>query len=253
MNRQRPFSASTSSLKKIEGLESFEVAQTVITSLRAKRMNKKNYQQYDETDSNNPLINIQDLDSLIQKQKLHHEEFNKNKIKVETLLDQSLVPPSLPSMESPSLYSDNNTINSFEAYNHNESKGRYQPPPTFSSHLDDFDEDSDDDLDSQQKQQRMKANHNHQYQGHLKPSAAPIPAADDFFDADDDDDEGLFSSDFVPPSKTNRSSQNGNSLSSSKINSKSDVAASALKKGIIIKPGQAIRVNSKGLKKTTLT
>lgn len=225
----------SSYLNKVEGLDSFEIAQQVIHSLRATRMNKKNYQQLED---NLQGIGIQELNTLIQKEKVHYEEYNKNKIKVESMLDQSLQAPSIHSVDS-SILSDY------------EEKPRYQPPPLLSSQVDDFDEDSDDELDSQQKQQIMKANHQ-SYQGHLKPTASkPTHAADDFFDVDDDDDEGLFSSDFIPPSKGNRSSESSVNKAPSKFSSKSDVAVSALKKGIIIKPGQAIRVNSKGLKKTT--
>jgi hypothetical protein len=191
-------------------LDSFEVAQMVIRSVRCISHGKTNYQSCDR---NQTILNSKDLNTLINQKKTEYDSYSERKDHIDQLLTQSIPAEShfpldekLENLEENCAYSSSDE----EIYSkdHGEKKSRVTPvthtgKPVFNP--------SDDDL---------------------------------FLHDDDEEDNAILFKHFIPPSKDGKNSSVLEFSSDRKGKTHSgDLALASVKKGIIIKPGQAIRVN----------
>jgi hypothetical protein len=211
-------------MSEFEDLDSVEVAQLVIKSLRSQRSTKRSMQEELEESS----MKVRDLNRLIAKQKEVRQKYVDTKDHVDSLLMTTLVEPvaniSLHSPQDDDTDSDddlNSSTNSHKMQQSSKVKGireriidcRKSDPEVLAKNNSDANNDSDLDMN----------------------------------DGDDDEMQEIFQ-DFVPPSnkptKTNLSSTSRST--DFKKTQNVDVVNSSLQKGIVIKPGQAIKVKSMG-------
>jgi hypothetical protein len=211
--------------------DSLEVAQNVIKSMRSLRLGKKNYSQLDSIF----LVSTNDLNSVIKKESTTYNSEIRKKQNIEDLLTASLQIPQQPQQSSPVRAP---VIQSKTRQIQNDDDDHFLS--------------SDEDDDSPKKGPRS-----HHQKKNIKP-VAPVRNTSNQDDQEDldllqDDDDGDLFHGFVPPSSNNKSKSNrkNNELSSSISSNSSQIlgdngnsqGSGLAKKGITIKPGQAIRVN----------
>jgi hypothetical protein len=223
-------SSSILESEKLTPLDSSAVAESVIKSIRMLSHGKKHYQQIDPAA---PLLNSKDLNSIIQVQKVRVTEQQKQKSLVDSMIDSG------PSMET-----TNNNYNNSSIYSSNTIE-----KPSILQKLDDDDFDSSDEEDNNNKSlkntnKKLKetpldySNQEKEYQNYKVQQHQDDN--EDFLndEEDDEDNEALFKN-FVAPSRSEGKKKKP-TMSSTLPN---ELNALSTKKGITIKPGQAIRVN----------
>jgi hypothetical protein len=210
--------------------DSLEVAQNVIKSMRSLRSGKKNYSQLDSVF----LVSSKDLNSVIKKESTTYNTEIRKKQNIEDLLTASLQISQQPQQSSPVRAA---VIQARQIQNVDDDDDHFLS--------------SDEDDNSPKKGPRS-----HQRKKNIKP-IAPVRNTsnqDDQEELDllqDDDGDDLFQG-FVPPSSNKSKANRKNNELNSSINSNSSQilgdngnsqGSGLAKKGITIKPGQAIRVN----------
>jgi hypothetical protein len=217
--------------EKLTPLDSSAVAESVIKSIRMLSHGKKHYQQIDPAA---PLLNSKDLNNIIQVQKVRVTEQQKQKSLVDCMIDSG-----------PSIETTNNNYNNSSIYSNNTIE-----KPSILQKLDDDDFDSSDEEDNNSKSlkntnKKLKEttrtlDYSNQEKEYDNYKVQHQEDNEDYLndEEDDEDNEALFKN-FVAPSRSEGKKKKP-TMSSTLPN---ELNALSTKKGITIKPGQAIRVN----------
>jgi hypothetical protein len=225
--------------EKLTPLDSSAVAESVIKSIRMLSHGKKHYQQIDPAA---PLLNSKDLNNIIQVQKVRVTEQQKQKSLVDSMIDSG------PSMETTNNHYCNSSIYS---------SNTIEKPSILQKLDDDFDSSDEEDNNNKSLKNTNKklkettrtldySNQEKEYDNY-KVQQHQDDNEDYLNDEEDDEDNEALFKNFVAPSRSEGKKKKP-TMSSTLPN---ELNALSTKKGITIKPGQAIRVNpvKKSLKK----
>jgi len=215
-------------MSEFEDLDSIEVAQQVIKSLRSQRSTQRSL--LEEPGDNS--LRAKDLNRIIAKEKLVRNKYVEEKDNVDKLLMTSLIEPvaNLSIQRSPQDdFSESSDDELSTSYNSSQKSTSKSKVIGIRSKIIDCRK-SDSEL-------FQKKNIDNGYDSDI-----------DLHDNSDDEKElQELLQDFVPPtSKMNVLSKSTTSMNTTKRNNNIDVVNSSLQKGIVIKPGQAIKVKSIG-------